>query len=132
MRGARPTCGPHLTCTAFFNLAPNASSAPTSKQVAGLLYSASDVPYVTQYCFRKLGFRAGFRPDPNRESLKIGPAAGRADFDDLPNRIQPKCGPEARFYSPEAILQLRVRRGRAGSRALNNFRPLEKQHPEPA
>ncbi len=26
---------------------------------------------------RKSGFRAGFRPDSNRESLKIGPPAGR-------------------------------------------------------
>ena len=47
---------------------------------------------------RKSVFRAGFRPDSNRESIKIGPSAGRrSDFDAFPTRILPKSGPEDRF-----------------------------------
>ncbi len=52
-------------------------------------------PYVTHYPGRKLGLRAGFRPDSNRENIKIGPSAGRrADFKALPTRIRPKSGQE--------------------------------------
>ena len=53
---------------------------------------------------QKSGFRAGFRPDSNRESIKIGPPAGLrpgggAIFEALPTRIRPKSGPEARFLA---------------------------------
>ena len=48
---------------------------------------------------RKSGFRGGFRPDSNRENLKIGPPAGRkADSEDVPVDIQlerPISGPKA-------------------------------------
>ena len=46
----------------------------------------------------KSGFRAGFRPDSNRENIKIGPSAGRrADFEACPSRIRPTPGPDDRF-----------------------------------
>ncbi len=62
------------------------------KHISGL------IPYVTQY---KLGLRAGFRPDSNRENLKISPLAGRrpAGFCGfLENKLAEICpvsGPEA-------------------------------------
>ncbi len=59
-----------------------------SDEIAFIIFAALAVPCVTQYVVlpgRKSGFRAGCRPDSNRESLKIGPAAGRrADFETFP------------------------------------------------
>ncbi len=52
---------------------------------------------------RKSSFRVGIRPDSNRESLKIGPAAGlgpagrRANFQAFLIRIRPKSGVGHRF-----------------------------------
>ena len=46
---------------------------------------------------RKPVFRAGFRPDSDRESLTIGPPAGRRDLEVIPIKIRPKPNPEARF-----------------------------------
>jgi hypothetical protein len=59
---------------------------------------------------RKSGFRAGFRPDSDKEDLKIGPPAGRrpaggpiGSFPDKnPAEIQPESsisGPEARLHN---------------------------------
>ncbi len=48
---------------------------------------------------RKSGFRAGFRPDSNRESLKFGPSAG------LP-QLEPRRNPAENLISgPEALLR---------------------------
>ncbi len=44
--------------------------------------------------FRKLGFRAGFRLDSNRESIKISTSASRRTY--LETFPTPKSGPEAR------------------------------------
>jgi hypothetical protein len=70
---------------------------------------------------RKVGFRAGFRPDSSREILKIGPPAG----------LWPTGGPILRFsllgsgrnparkpdFGPEALLHNRGYRPRSPSRA---------------
>ena len=46
----------------------------------------------------KSGFRAGCRPDSSRDSLKIGPSAGRrVAFDGVQPSIRPKSDPEAWF-----------------------------------
>ncbi len=63
---------------------------------------------------RKSGFRAGFRPDSGRESLRIcplagGPKAGRmAALHAFPIRIRPKSCPEARFPAGSAIAKPNV------------------------
>jgi hypothetical protein len=55
--------------------------------------------YARVFPGRKSGFRAGLWPESGRESLKIGPPAGRmpADFEVVPMRIRPKSGTDARF-----------------------------------
>ncbi len=54
--------------------------------------------YAIMFPGRKSGSRDGFRPDSNRESVKIGPLAGRrADFYVFQIGIRPKSGPEAQF-----------------------------------
>jgi hypothetical protein len=47
----------------------------------------STLGYAIMLPGRKSGFRAGFRPDSDRENLKIGPAGRRADVEAFP--IQP-------------------------------------------
>ncbi len=55
---------------------------------------------------RKSSFRVRFRQDSNRESIKIGPPAGRrlADVEAFPCRIRPKSYPEDRFSARSIII----------------------------
>jgi hypothetical protein len=57
---------------------------------------------------RKSNFRAGFRPDSNRESLEIGPSADRRPAGGPMSRlslirIRPKFGPETRLPAGSTI-----------------------------
>jgi hypothetical protein len=63
---------------------------------------APDCPHFTLCRGRKVGFRAGFRPDSSGKRIKIGiptgPKAGRrVDFEVSPIRVRPKSSPEGRF-----------------------------------
>ncbi len=62
-------------------------------------YNTLCYAYTIMFPNRKSGFRAGFRPDFNRENLKIGPKAGRrADFEAFLIRIRPTSDAEPNFH----------------------------------
>ncbi len=78
---ARPFCtiSGRLFATHRSSPGPDAHPPEPSPRVPSGGPCCENLPYVTQWCFRagNRSSRAGFRPDSNRESLKIGPPAGR-------------------------------------------------------
>ncbi len=87
----------------FGNTSPCKGAAEEEDQADGIPHFAivrswSTLCYVIVLPGSKSKLRAGFRPDSNRESLKIGPPAGRrADFGVFPVAVRPKSDPEDRF-----------------------------------
>ncbi len=78
----------------------NISIVPTSTFNSAILATirafhvlCSTLRYAIVLPGQKSGFRAGFRPDANRESIKIAPPAAEA----CPIRIRPKSGLEDPF-----------------------------------
>ncbi len=72
-----------------------------SKNSVGHRGAVSIYPMLHNACGPEINLPGSIRPDPHRESLIIGPPAGRmAAFDVFPPRIRPKSG-----SSPEALLR---------------------------
>ncbi len=75
----------------------SASAPPSEVTVGGPRIADYGVKSSQAPPGQKSSFRLAFRPDSSRESINIGPPAGRrAHFEVFPSRIRQTCSPEAR------------------------------------
>ncbi len=76
IRPGNPISGPALLRNMGHKSKTSGPSASKKGTWDPLVYAEEGSCYAVELPDRKSGFRAGFRPDSNRESLNIGPPAG--------------------------------------------------------